>query len=335
MKIRWSMIGMLAAATWAQAQTGLTSAKVTEAKNIVTRRAADGSEQAAKVADVLQQADMLRTGERSLAELQFNDKTVTRLGANSIFTFKPDTREFRPGLGTTLVCVPKGQGGGKIVTAAITAAIEGTTVIVQAVNVPAADGKGPPRMLVKMIFVEGHGTVRITNPKGPCPVDSRKIASGQMISQFSDVFCLEAVRDVHLEKLLKGSAIVTGFVNPLPNWDAIQLSVTEQQHALAEGTLVFMQAGPPGSGDASGSGQGGATGDGGANPLAMSPQGSNESGIHDPPQSQPAGHQPGLVSVGGGFFIMTGNPDVPVPGFDVGPIENSNGEIVLRRSTEP
>ncbi|MDX6766206.1 MAG: FecR domain-containing protein [Candidatus Methylacidiphilales bacterium] len=71
------------------------------------------------------------TGLQSRAELLFSDKTLTRLGANSVFTFKEGTRNMDLKRGTMLLQVPKNAGGAQIKTAAVTAAITGTTLLVE------------------------------------------------------------------------------------------------------------------------------------------------------------------------------------------------------------
>lgn len=71
------------------------------------------------------------TGESSRAELQFNDGTITRLGQLTSFTFTPGTRQMNLKQGTALFQVPKGMGGTKIQAGPITAAITGTTLMLQ------------------------------------------------------------------------------------------------------------------------------------------------------------------------------------------------------------
>ena len=89
----------------------LSSATVTEMKNDVRFKATTTEERSAKLQDTIAGADVLRTGERSLAEIEFNDKTLTRLGSKSVFSFEPANREFRVDKGLALICLPKGTGG--------------------------------------------------------------------------------------------------------------------------------------------------------------------------------------------------------------------------------
>jgi hypothetical protein len=54
--------------------------------------AADQSKKAAAVNDIFTMPDILRTGAASRAELVADDQTVTRVGANTIFSFDPASR---------------------------------------------------------------------------------------------------------------------------------------------------------------------------------------------------------------------------------------------------
>jgi len=277
----------------------LASATVTEAKNEVLYKPADGSERSAKVSDVVQGADVLRTGERSLAEVEFSDKTITRLGSKSVFTFSTGTREFHPGRGTTLIYMPKGLGGGRIVTSAITAAIQGTTVIVEETEAPPATPQAAPRVLSKVIFLEGNGMVTMTEKREKCPLNSAPIGAGQMIAQFSDDRCLNPVVDIDLQVLVKRSAIITGFASPLASMSAIDAAVAQQRSDMQNGKLA------------------------GGNGNVYSPNPSTGSqGITDPPTTSPSAAQSSLTPVGGGFFISPR----PVPGSQ--PIEGGGGFVV-------
>ncbi len=73
----------------------------------------------------------VRTGGESRSELTFADLTITRLGANTIFSFNKAGRNAQVDSGSILLRVPKESGGGRIRTNAVTVAVTGTTVIVE------------------------------------------------------------------------------------------------------------------------------------------------------------------------------------------------------------
>src|SRR5260370_25989939 len=52
--------------------------------------------------------------------------TITRLGSQTIFSFKGGTRTINLKSGSILLVVPKNSGGGQIKTAAVTASVTGS-----------------------------------------------------------------------------------------------------------------------------------------------------------------------------------------------------------------
>lgn len=205
------------------------SATVTEVKRVVVLHPEGDQERGAKEQDLIKGGDVIRTEDRSLAELEFTDKTLVRLGSRSVFTFTPDTRDFHVGKGLTLICLPKGGKGGRIVTAAVTAAIEGTTVLVEEIEMK-LEKDGRLRRASKVIFLEGKGQVSHGSSTKP-------IQGGQMLLQFVDDDKMADVVEVDLKSLARLSGVVKGFKRDLPTRDAIQQIIDRQQADLARGLL--------------------------------------------------------------------------------------------------
>src|ERR1051326_1800920 len=86
----------------------------------------------AAVSDEVRDGTAVRTGAESRSELKFPDQTLARLGANTVFSFNEGTRSLNLQDGAMLLRVPKGAGGAKISSSAMTAAITGTTVMLEA-----------------------------------------------------------------------------------------------------------------------------------------------------------------------------------------------------------
>jgi hypothetical protein len=104
-----------------------TSATVTRLQNKVQYGdAALKSRRPAQGGDVVKADTYLLTETDSRAELKYVDGTIVRIGQNTVFTFEADTRTLTLEKGSLLFYIPKGQGGGTIRTASITAAITGT-----------------------------------------------------------------------------------------------------------------------------------------------------------------------------------------------------------------
>ena len=111
--------------------TVLKKAEVTAMINEVKLLEPGSGERGAKIKDVVEGKTGVKTGIKSRAELLFQDKTLTRLGANTLFSFSEGTRDLELENGTMLLQCPKGVGGAKIRTAAVTAAITGTTILLE------------------------------------------------------------------------------------------------------------------------------------------------------------------------------------------------------------
>ena len=109
----------------------LKQSKVTQVVNDVQIiSAADQQQKAAAVNDTFSMPDILKTGPSSRAELVAADETVTRVGANTIFSFDPANRSINLKQGSLLFHSPHGKGGGTIHTGSATASVLGTTLIV-------------------------------------------------------------------------------------------------------------------------------------------------------------------------------------------------------------
>ncbi len=112
----------------------------------------------------------VRTGVESRAELTFTDFTLTRLGANTIFSLTAGAREIDLTNGTILVQVPAKAAPVKINTASVTVGITGGTALLST---------GPP---LKFMVLEGVGTIY---PKGH-PEKAVTVHSSEMVMVTAD-----------------------------------------------------------------------------------------------------------------------------------------------------
>jgi hypothetical protein len=126
-----ALLGTLLLSTPRADAAFLKSAEVTAVVNDVKLIEGPNGERAAGVRDVVKGNSTVKTGIKSRAELLFQDKTLTRLGANTLFSFEEGTRDLELEHGTMLLQAPKGIGGARIRTAAVTAAITGTTILLE------------------------------------------------------------------------------------------------------------------------------------------------------------------------------------------------------------
>jgi len=106
------------------------SATVTRVENKVSIGEIKGGQASARrpaaVSEVVKANNFIQTASGSRAELQFKDKSLVRVGQNSIFSFEAKSRTLSLEQGDMLFYVAPGNGGGTIKTPALTAAITGT-----------------------------------------------------------------------------------------------------------------------------------------------------------------------------------------------------------------
>jgi hypothetical protein len=218
----------------------LTESTFTEIIHDVDTLSAAGDAAPAKMSDVLKAPGRVRTGPESRAELTAPDHTITRVGANTVFSFADSGRTLNLEQGSVLFHAPKGLGGGTIKSGGASAAVLGTTLIVSAT----ANGG------FKVILLEGTGTV--TLPDG----NSVMLKAGQMVFVLPNGLTFSSVLDINLAKLVAGSLLINGFSHPLSSLPLIQAATDQQNSQLASGNATdtgvpadhFTGSQPPGNG---------------------------------------------------------------------------------------
>lgn len=234
MKTTLMLAASLLTMTGAHAET-LQSAKVTTKVNDVRVYQPQKSGRQAKVGDRISGHTSVQTGRRSRTELTFQDKTITRLGANSTFSFRRGSRDINLNRGSILLQVPKSAGGATIRTATVTAAITGTTLLMEY-----NEGKW-----VKLITLEGTVALKIGDRGskggifgGPKKV---KVPAGQMIIMRPDGEIITKPVDVDLKRLLATSILAgdkTFGLLPPEARRHIAAAVAGQERLKRQGLLV-------------------------------------------------------------------------------------------------
>ncbi len=207
----------------------LREGRVTQIYNDVKLLPSEAAARQAAVNDLVRSGTAVRTGVDSRSELTFQDLTIARLGANSIFTVDGGTRTINLDNGAILLRVPKDSGGAKISTAAVTAAITGTTIMAEY-----------HRDLYKFVMLEGTAKicrVREFRAKGAPPLtdeerrrrteDCVELRAGQMLSGRPGE-PLGQPEEVDLRLLTSTSQLIQGF-GPLGSEDLIAAAIAAQQ----------------------------------------------------------------------------------------------------------
>ncbi len=193
----------------------------------------NASAQPAKLRDIIKDDLAVRTGVQSRAELLFQDDTLTRLGADALFSFKAGTRDMVLDRGTMLLQVPKGLGGARIQTAAVTAAITGTTIMME--NIPGDH--------VKVLVLEGSLRLSMNGRWG----ESVVLTPGKMVIVGVKDRNMPKPVSVDLAKLVKTSALIDPEkfrgsakmnIEPLPSMGLIEKEIAIQTRAKSKSRLA-------------------------------------------------------------------------------------------------
>jgi FecR protein len=203
----------------------LTSAEVTKVINRVSVIDPARGTHPAGLRDVIKDNLALQTGARSRSELLFQDNTLTRIGAETFFSFKTGTRDMTLEKGSMLLQVPKGLGGAQIHTAAVTAAITGTTIMMEY----------SPGQYIKVLVLEGSLRLSRNGSFG----NSLVLRPGKMVIMRPDAKKIPDPIDIDLAEIVRTSILVNfPGSEVLPSMPLIQAAITDQAKEVAKGTLV-------------------------------------------------------------------------------------------------
>jgi hypothetical protein len=211
--VLFSLVGAASLVTADQLKQARVSQVIQDVRVLETH----GAPRPAAVNDKVTQGMGVRTGVESRAELTFTDLTITRLGANTVFSFKQGSRELDLTSGAVLLQIPPQAPAVKVSTSAVTAAITGGTALF---------ATGPP---TKFMVLEGIGTFYPTGH----PERAATINGGEMMTMTADGRMTKPEKfDVKL--VLKTSRLIKDFP-PLENMPlvmaVVDLQLAEQQLA--------------------------------------------------------------------------------------------------------
>jgi FecR-like protein len=177
----------------------------------------------AAVSDSVRDGDAIRTGVVSRIELTITDQTIVRLGAKTILSFNDGMHTMNLGEGAMLFQIPKGAGGVKIKTAAITAASTGATGIIER----------HANFYIKVLVLEGTVRCYLANQIG----QSLLIYPGQILITKPDVTALPDPAHFDIARVMKTCLLVREF-QPLLSQRLIESEEQKQVNLMAKGTYV-------------------------------------------------------------------------------------------------
>jgi hypothetical protein len=180
----------------------------------------------AKVGDKVTAGTAVSTGVQSRAELRYPDRTLTRLGANSVFRMDEGTRTVEVEKGVILLQVPKQLGGAQVRTAAVTAAVTGTTILVEYT----------PDGFIKIIVIEGEVDVFLNANRKVF----RTLGAGDLwITRGNDTSGLPEPVKIDLKRLKRTSKLLNeAEFPPLGNAAEMEAALEEQVKLQMDGELM-------------------------------------------------------------------------------------------------
>ena len=190
-------------------------ARVTEVIRDVRLLAGQAAARHAAVNETVHEGTAVRTGTDSRAELTFPDLTLTRLGANTVFSFGAGARTYDLGSGAILMSAPKDAGKIKISTAVATCAVSGFTAVIE----------GHKNNWNKVLVYEGDGTVTLNKNPG----DPRQMHSWQILIFRPDATVLPQPQDFNVCSAISNGLLITGFKNPLPSMPELVAECEKQK----------------------------------------------------------------------------------------------------------
>lgn len=155
------------------AQSTLESAEIYKVRNQVElNRQNQPAWNPAKLGDNIVPQDAIRTGANSRADLLFNEGTLVRTGAGTIFRFPPGTRNFELTSGAALIMIRPGQGQSNFRTPEAKVVSQGTALFIQ--HDPNSNAS-----LVGVLTNSPKGPVQVTNNNGDVSIE---LNAGQFVS---------------------------------------------------------------------------------------------------------------------------------------------------------
>src|SRR5438477_8100531 len=224
-----SLLGVIIGFAVSVPAAELKEARVTQVVKDVKLLPTGAAARPAAVSDEVRDGTAVRTGVDSRSELKFTDQTLARLGANTLFSFSEGTRNLNLQDGAMLLRVPKGAGGAKINSSAVTAAITGTTVMLET----HASTKKNKNSYYKFIVLEGTARLYLPGRLG----ESTLVKAGQMIIMRLDSKMIPEPVDVDIQKITQSSLLITGF-GPLGSETLIAFERTRQNEQKNSGQLI-------------------------------------------------------------------------------------------------
>lgn len=198
-------------------------ARVTQVVRDVKLLPSEAEVRPAAMNDRVPEDTAVRTGDKSRSELTFADLTISRLGANTIYSYNKGGRSIDLSGGSVLLRVPKDSGGASVRSTTVSVAVSGTTLILES----ARGGRS------KLLVLEGNARLGLIK----YPAETRTVQAGQMLDVPAGATTLPMPVNIDLKRTIKEHPLVAGFP-PLPSQGLI-MSAAEKQAAPGADEPVY------------------------------------------------------------------------------------------------
>ncbi len=182
-------------------------ARVTQVIRSVHLLTSKSAAKPASVNDPVAEGQAVRTGGESRAELTFTDRSITRLGANSVFTYGEGAKTLDLSSGAALIVVPKETGTITVNTAATTAAVSGFVALVES-HVTSA---------TKWMIIAGHACVKRRGKGHVASEPCVNLNPGDMLIIQPGTRGNGTVEKFDIPKAVGSALLITDF-GKLPQW---------------------------------------------------------------------------------------------------------------------
>jgi FecR protein len=220
--IVWSAVTISALIPSATGVAEKQQAVVTQVLRDVRILPANAPPKPASLNDVVRERTSVRTGGDSRAELTFSDSSLTRLGANTIFSFGQAGRDLKLTSGAVLLCAPAQSGTVNLATPAVSAGISGGVAMVETHK----------NSWIKVIIIEGQGVVTLKSSD-----KTLTLSAGQMIVLPPGAKQFGNVQNIDLQKLTDNSVLIHFAKLPAWVWALIEAEIARQQSFPPSGGL--------------------------------------------------------------------------------------------------
>lgn len=200
----------------------LNGARITYVASDVRLDSAQGARSRISAGDIVSAGATINNGAKARSELTFENRTVARLGANTILELGSERAAMRFREGAMLFQIPK-HSKAEITTASIVVTSKGATGLLERNQ----------DLYVKLLLLEGEARVALSDRIG----ESIVLKPGQILITNTKATALPEAAYFDIERAVRTCQLITEFP-PLGNQDVIAREVRKQMRLTSHGAYT-------------------------------------------------------------------------------------------------